>query len=212
MKMSGIKDQPDDTVFDEYLIDAQFKIETTGRDESCAGSLVFPYEPTSYSVLKRLTESGMITDKDHIVDYGSGKGRAAIYFYDRTGAYVTGVELVRKFYEAAEQNLASYANGGNTRIEFLNMKAEDYVVPDTVNRLFFFNPFHFRTLKRVMTNVLASYKKTPRHIRLFFYYPQNAYIAYLSDINEVMFFDEIDCMDLFREKDDRNRIMIFEIT
>ena len=46
---------------------------------------------------------------------------------------------------------------------------------------------------------------------LFFYYPQDEYIAYLSTIDEVMFVDEIDCTDLFEEKDLRNRIMIYEI-
>jgi hypothetical protein len=73
------------------------------------------------------------------------------------------------------------------------------------------NPFHFKTLKRVMKHVMESYELSPRLIRIFIYYPQNAYIAYLSSICEVMFNDEIDCTDLFPEEDDRNRIMIFDI-
>ena len=198
-------------VFDEFLMDAKLNIHTVGRDESCANTQIMPYEPTPYSVLERLCESGLITEKDRVIDYGSGKGRAAIYLYDRCGCRVTGIELVRKFYESAKKNLAAYAGDKDIPIDFINTKAQDYDLPDTADVLFFFNPFHFKTLKRVMKHVVESYEKSPRLIRIFIYYPQNAYIAYLSSISEVMFSDEIDCTDLFPEEDDRNRIMIFEI-
>ena len=65
--------------FDEFLTDAKLHIETNGRDESCANTQVMPYEPTPYCVLERLCDSGLITGDNHVIDYGSGKGRAAIY-------------------------------------------------------------------------------------------------------------------------------------
>ena len=197
--------------FDEFLTDAKLNIETVGRDESCADTMIMPYEPTPYCVLERLCDSGLITGDNHVIDYGSGKGRAAIYLYDSCGCKVTGIELVRKFYESAKKNLASYGGDKDIPIEFVNTKAQDYDLPDTADSLFFFNPFHFKTLKRVMKHVMESYELSPRLIRIFIYYPQNAYIAYLSSICEVMFNDEIDCTDLFPEEDDRNRIMIFDI-
>ena len=197
--------------FDEFLTDAKLNIDTIGRDESCANTQIMPYEPTPYSVLERLCESGLITGKNHAVDYGSGKGRAAIFLYDKCGCKVTGIELVRKFYESAKNNLKAYAGEKDVPIEFINTKAQDYDLSDTADTLFFFNPFHFKTLKRVMKHVVESYEREKRLIRIFVYYPQNAYIAYLSSIPEVMFNDEIDCTDLFPEEDDRNRIMIFEI-
>ncbi len=198
--------------FDDYLIDAQLHIKTTGRDDSCADDLCSPYEPTSYSVLARLAESGYVTGKNHLVDYGSGLGRVPIYLADKTGCHAIGVEMMRWFHEKALRNLESYLDGReNAAIDFYNQKAQDFVLPDEADLLFFFNPFHSRTFKSVMTNVIASYRKAPRRIRLFFYYPHDSYIAFLSSVPEVMFFDEIDCTDLFREEDDRNRIMIFEM-
>ncbi len=197
--------------FDEFLMDAQLHIETTGRDETCANAQIMPYEPTPYCVLERLCNSGLITDRDHVVDYGSGKGRAAIFLYDRCACKVTGIELVRKFYESAKANLLLYGKDKEIPVEFINIKAQEYELSDTEDALFFFNPFHFKTLKRVMKKVMDSYERAPRLIRIFVYYPQNAYIAYLSSIPEVMFNDEIDCTDLFSEEDDRNRIMIFEV-
>ena len=197
--------------FDDFLMDAKLHIETTGRDESCSDAMILPYEPTSYSVLDRLVDSELIVREDHLVDYGSGKGRAAIYIHHRTGCRATGIEFVRKFHEKAVRNLDSFLDGADDQtVEFINVKAQDYVVADTANRFFFFNPFHFKTLKRVMARILESYRQKPRHILMFFYYPQDAYIAYLTSLQEIMFYDEIDCMDLFEEDDDRNRIMIYE--
>ena len=214
--------------FDDFLMDAKLHIETTGRDETCADNMVAPYEPTTYTVLERLASEGYVTASDHLVDYGSGLGRVVIFLVDRTGCKATGVEVVRKFYEKSRKNLEAYesflseqgrARGGGmnagasmrSAVDFYNKKAQDFVLPMTANRLFFFNPFHLKTFKSVMTNILESYRENPRGILMFFYYPQDSYIAYLSTIPEVMFVDEIDCTDLFHEEDGRNRIMIFEL-
>ena len=207
--------------FDDFLMDAKLHIETTGRDETCADDQVAPYEPTTYTVLERLVEEETITPSDHLVDYGSGLGRVVIYLVDRTGCRASGVEVVRKFYEKAKKNLEAYegflaeqgrARGGDANaVDFYNQKAQDFVLPQTANRLFFFNPFHPKTFQSVMANILESYRAHPRGIRMYFYYPQDSYIAYLSTLPEVMFVDEIDCTDLFPEEDQRNRIMIFEL-
>ena len=45
---------------------------------------------------------------------------------------------------------------------------------------------------------------------MFFYYPQDEYVAFLMGVDELDFVDEIDCMDLFTENDDRNRVLIFK--
>ena len=40
--------------------DKLLKIKTTGRDDSHAEQYRYPYEPTPYSVLERLANSGLI--------------------------------------------------------------------------------------------------------------------------------------------------------
>ncbi len=199
--------------FDDFLEDAKLHIETTGRDDSCETPNIRAYEPTSYSVLERILEEGSISSDDHLIDYGSGKGRVCIFFSDRTGCRATGLELVRKFHERARENLKSYieSTSKEVNIEFFNEKAQDFELPDTASVLFFFNPFSHKTFRAVMKRVTQSCERAPRLIRLFLYYPENAYIAYLSGLDDVMFYDEIDCRDLFSEKDDRNRVMIFEM-
>ena len=59
--------------------DKLLKIKTTGRDDSHADQYRYPYEPTPYSVLERLANSGLIGKGNSLLDYGTGKGRVCFY-------------------------------------------------------------------------------------------------------------------------------------
>lgn len=196
------------TEFDDYLMDAKIGIKTVGRIDVFADDFSYPYEPTTYSVLERVVESGYISEDDFLVDYGAGKGRVAIYLNHRIGCKACGIELIEAFVNDAIENVN--AIGKENEIFFAWGKAQQWEVPTEATCLFFFNPFSIEILEGVMSQILDSYYANPRKIRLFFYYPQMEYIAYLMGIDELEFFDEIDCKDLFEKKDDRNRIMIFE--
>lgn len=74
-----------------------------------------------------------------------------------------------------------------------------------------FNPFSVEILRKVMARILESYYAEPRRIQLFFYYPSDEYISYLMTVEELMFIDEIVCMDLFPGEDPREKIAIFEL-
>ena len=47
---------------------------------------------------------------------------------------------------------------------------------------------------------------------LFFYYPSAEYISWLMTVEELTFYDEIDCRDLFPGNDSREQIVIFTIS
>ena len=87
-------------------------------------------------------------------------------------------------------------------------RAEAYEVPAEVNRCYFFNPFSVEILHKVMARIIASWYEAPREMLLFFYYPSDEYISYLMTVDELEFYDEIECDDLFAG-DVRERIMIF---
>ena len=53
--------------------------------------------------------------------------------------------------------------------------------------------------------------RDPREILLFFYYPSDEFISWLMTVDELDFFDEIDCGDLFSGQDPRERILIFSL-
>ena len=100
-------------------------------------------------------------------------------------------------------------SGENT--EFILTRAEAFSVPPEVDSLYFFNPFSVEILRKVMAGILNSYYDTPREILLFFYYPSDEYISYLMTVDELDFYDEIDCGDLFAGNEQRERILIFSL-
>ena len=191
----------------EQTWDKRLQIKTTGRDETCADQYHHPYEPTPYSVLERLADSGLIGSGDVVLDYGCGKGRVDFYLSRATKADTIGIEYDAHIYQCALENKRSAA--GKVKAEFVLTRAEEYEVPAEVNRCYFFNPFSVEILHKVMARIIESWYAEPREIFLFFYYPADEYVSYLMTVDELEFYDEIECDDLF-EGDARERILIFQ--
>ena len=76
---------------------------------------------------------------------------------------------------------------------------------------YFFNPFSIEILQKVLARIYESFYEHPREIQLLFYYPADAYVSYLMTEEQLMFSDEIDCMDLFEGENPREKILVFEI-
>ena len=187
--------------------DLSLQIKTCGRDESGADQYHHPYEPTPYCVLERLADSGFF-GKDHVVlDYGCGKGRVGFFLSHQTKAKTIGIEYDEHIYAGALENQKT----AKAKADFVLTRAEEYEVPAEVNRCYFFNPFSTEILHKVMARIIESYYENPREIFLFFYYPADEYISYLMTVDELEFYDEIECDDLFSGKDPRERIMIFQL-
>ena len=193
----------------EQTWDKRLQIQTTGRDESGADQYHHPYEPTPYCVLERLADSGMIGKGDTVLDYGCGKGRVDFFLSYRTKANAIGIEYDARIYESALKNQKTALSGQKVALRQAN--AETYEVEESVNRCFFFNPFSVEILHKVMARILESYYENPRELFLFFYYPADEYVSYLMTVDELEFYDEIECDDLFAGNDPRERILIFQI-
>ena len=187
--------------------DKLLQIKTAGRDESGADEYHHPYEPTPYNVLERLASSGLIGKDDVVLDYGCGKGRVGFFLSYRTKAKTIGIEYDERIFANALKN----QKNAKAKANFLLTRAEAYEVPPEVNRCYFFNPFSVEILHKVMARICDSWYAHPREIFLFFYYPADAYISYLMTVDELEFYDEIECDDLFDGKDTRERIMIFQL-
>ena len=193
----------------EQSWDKLLQIQTCGRDELGADLHHHPYEPTPYSVLERLADSGLIAAGDGLLDYGCGKGRVDFFLSYRTKAKTIGIEYDERIYNAAVENQRSALP--KARTDFVLTRAEAYQVPEDINRCYFFNPFTVEILRKVMARILESYYSNPREIFLFFYYPADEYVAYLMTVEDLEFYDEIDCQDLFPGADPRERILIFTL-
>lgn len=187
--------------------DQRLKIVTTGLDASHADLHHNPYEPTPYTVLARLVDSGHVRPGSRWIDYGCGKGRVSFFLHRHTGCHVTGVEFQEEIYEAAMENLRTY--GEPQEVQFVCGCAESYEVGDA-DHFFFFNPFSVPILQAVLNRILASCYASPRRMRLFFYYPTDEYVSALMD-SPLTFVEKLDCMDLFAVTDRREHILIFEM-
>lgn len=194
---------------DETRWDKLLKIKTTGRDDSRSDQYRYPYEPTPYSVLERLANSGYIRKKNTLLDYGCGKGRVDLFMAYQTRCRSIGIEYDDRILAVACENKKNGISGERTT--FVLENAEKYQVPAEVDRIFFFNPFSIEILRKVIAAITVSCYENPREVLLFFYYPQDEYISYLMTVDELMFTDEIDCRDLFDGENPRERIVIFEL-
>lgn len=189
--------------YDELL-----HIQTRGRDDEKADAFHHPYEPTPYRVLERLADCGLIQKEDVLIDFGCGKGRVDFFMNKICHCKTIGVEYDERMYDLAIKN----AKGANNQdVSFCLQQAENYEIPQTSNRFYFFNPFSIEILYTVLDHILASYYEHPRTLYLFFYYPSDDYIAHLMMHDGFTFYDEIECGDLFEGNNIRERIMIFTI-
>ncbi len=188
--------------------DKTLRIRTNGRDDSRADQFRYPYEPTPYSVLERLVNTGLIRKGNVLLDYGCGKGRVDFFLSRQTRCRAIGIEYDERIWQKAEEN----RNSGSfvDKVSFVCMDAREFNVPVDVDRIYFFNPFSVEILQRVLARIRDSYYESMREILLFFYYPSEEYVSCLMEEDELMFYDEIDCWDLFPGEDPRERILIFE--
>lgn len=188
--------------------DKTLSIRTSGRDDSRADQFRYPYEPTPYSVLERLANTGLIRKGNVLLDYGCGKGRVDFFLSRQTRCRAIGIEYDERIWQKAEEN----RNSGSfvDKVSFVCMNAREFNVPVDVDRIYFFNPFSVEILQRVLARIRDSYYESMREILLFFYYPSEEYVSCLMEEDELMFYDEIDCRDLFPGEDPRERILIFE--
>ena len=199
-----MKDNKNETRWERFL-----QIRTMGRDDSNADQYRYPYEPTPYSVLERLANTGLIRKDNTLLDYGCGKGRIDFFLSYQTRCQSIGIEYDERIYEKAIENKETAISSGRVTIELTN--AENFIVSEIVDRIYFFNPFSVEILQKVISRIVDSYYENMRFIQLFFYYPSDEYITYLMTVDELIFADDIDWQDLFAGNDSREKIVVFEM-
>lgn len=228
--MCDLQEQPD-IEWDEKL-----GIVTAGADGDSSDTVNFRYEPTPYAVLDRLAQSGLIRPESVLVDYGCGRGRCSLFLHAATGCRAIGIDHNPVLVREAKANLARMKDAVTLRqstgsslpflsrtaageepenkeqaVTFRRMRAQEYRVTDE-DSFYFFNPFSEVILQGVLQEIIASWYENPRQIYLFFYYPKDEDVSLLSMYDEILFYDEIDCTDLYGGRDDRERILVYELS
>lgn len=187
--------------------DKRLHIKTIGREDE-ANANYSPYEPTPYAVLERIADLGLVKRKDHLLDYGCGKGRVALFMAGVVGCRATGIDHAQKLIDMAVENRRAARLGD--RVAFTRCLAEQYA-PRDENVLFFFNPFSEKVFEGVLRRILEARRENPRPTRILCYYPSEAYIALLDGAEALTRREDVDCGDLFNGNDPRERVVVYAL-
>ena len=129
----------------EQQWEKKLKINTTGRDASHADAYRYPYEPTPYSVLERLADSGFLGPDNIVVDYGCGRGRVGFFLSYRVGCRSIGIEYDGVVYAQAVENRRTFT--GKVPVELICDRAEAVSV-EGANCFYFSTRFLWRCCSR----------------------------------------------------------------
>lgn len=186
--------------------DKRLHIKTIGREDE-ANPNYSPYEPTPYSVLQRLADSGYIKRRNHLLDYGCGKGRVAFFMASVVGCRVTGIDYSQKLIGIAKENRRAASLGD--RVTLSCCRAEQYDIEDE-DVFFFFNPFSEKVFEGVLRRLRRSRRENPQAMIVICYYPSESYTELLDGADDMRKIDDINCNDLFSGKANlRERIVVY---
>lgn len=118
----------------------------------------YQYEPTSIEFIRFALDQIDTTRYSQFVDYGSGKGRVLLVASDYKFSRILGVEFSRELHEIAQRNIEIYNNLRQrcADIESVCMDALDFVPPTESSVLFFYEPFKYQVMQKVLEKIKIS--------------------------------------------------------
>lgn len=174
--------------------DKDLKIQTTGiREwERSKRKLYHRTESTPYLALNSLVKQKPFSDDElksgDLVDFGSGRGRVAIYLHSQMNVNVTGVELHEPTYRLAMENMNNYKKhaiySSKKRINFENVEAQSYKIKSKDNKFFFFNPFNSSIFEKTLENIKEDAIVNNKRVYVILYYKTTSYNKVMKSHSE----------------------------
>ncbi len=133
-----------------------------------------PYGPVLPRIFHRMLSALCIRHPQYVfVDLGSGKGRALLMATRYPFNMIVGVEFAKDLHEVAVRNVATYRHrtGLGANIRCVWGDALDWPLPNEPLVLYMYNPFGEAVMKRVLENVVRSWKFRPRSIFILYRTP-----------------------------------------
>ena len=160
--------------FVNYCHERRLGVETSGMvrlsDLGIQDREFVEYTPIGYSAIYSILNRIPLPATDvSFLDYGSGKGRAIVVAATFPFKKVLGVEISEDLNRIAKANIEAMRHRKAGIVEVVHCNAAEFVIPDDVNLIYFFNPFLGATLERVTRNIFASINAHPRAIYVIFF-------------------------------------------
>jgi predicted RNA methylase len=105
------------------------------------------------------------------LDIGSGAGRMTCAAARHPFGRVIGLEISPPIVELARRNILSL-KGRQAPCEMICTDAQHYEIPDDVTIIFMYNPFGETIFQSTLTQIVSSYDRKPRRMRLVYANPR----------------------------------------
>jgi SAM-dependent methyltransferase len=162
--------------------DARYGVDTAGRIEvEDAGGIgdskafAVHYEGThAPSFLQAIASLKLRYQDFTFVDFGCGKGLAMLLASWFSFKRVRGVEFSPELHEVCESNIHSFNSDKQkcADIEAFCADATEFEIPAGPGVYYFFNPFQAPIMRKVLHNIEASYRASPREMYVIYFNPQ----------------------------------------
>lgn len=133
-----------------------------------------------YLFFKSIKKAKIKPENSHVIDIGCGSGKILAAAISKGFRKVSGIDLDKEGLKNATIACTEINKRyRKTEFEIINADAARFVIPDSVNVIFMFNPFGERTMQEVIKNIKRSFELSPRRIC----------IIYQNPVFEKLFYD-----------------------
>jgi SAM-dependent methyltransferase len=182
---------------DTYAVVPADELKMSGADRANSGC--YDYDPTPWRALPRLLRlASLPTEGFTFIDFGCGKGRILLSALAHPFARVVGVEFSPYLCQIARSNLstARFLRRRCAEAQVVCGDAADYPIPAGPVLFFFYNPFSYQIMERVLNNIVCSYQSSCRPMYLIFY-ATSAQIPLISKfLQRQSFGNSVHCISL----------------
>jgi len=128
------------------------------------------YSPSDYYGLRKTIKTLDIAGgREVFLDMGSGMGRVVVTAATFPFRRVIGVEVSEKLNAIAAENVRrARPRLKCADVQVVTADARDYVFPDDVTVVYFYNPFGGALLKKVFENLADSVLRSPRRVTVIY--------------------------------------------
>ena len=127
------------------------------------------YQAITYRDMREILALLEPSERDVLIDLGSGMGRAVCIAATFPFQAVIGVEIAGQLHRIAQANLQRLSRRvAARRVDLFNIDATEYSIPNEASIIFFFNPFSGASLNQVLSRIEDSVQRSPRRLRVVF--------------------------------------------
>ncbi|MDR1914688.1 MAG: hypothetical protein LBQ68_09445 [Clostridiales bacterium] len=184
------------TEFYDTLFDVDTSAVVDGK-ETFDNKLFYRYQATNYSFLEYIFKIYPFEKEDHIMDVGFGKGRV-LFMASYLGCNkISGCEICEEYFRITKRNVDKYLcqTKSKTIFTLLHEDAQKVKIDRTVNKLFFFNPFHLKVYIKFFGHLMELLKQVQRKTTIFLFSPLPSTFLYLDKTTEFSLIEKIDIND-----------------